>query len=86
MIRLWIDDDTVKKHTNEDGDLIIRTEDIYFFKRQDIAHEEGYHLEFNTAMDGGFELYLPYDDMKKLYNTIGKRLLQYAQGNHYETD
>jgi len=86
MIRLWIDDATVKKHVNEDGDLILRVKDIYFFNRQDVAYEEGYHLEFNNDMDGGFELYLPYDDMRNLYLLLGRRLLQYAQGKIHETD
>jgi len=81
MIRIWIDKDTVEQNTTEDGDFVLRIEDIYFFRRSEIANEEGYHLEFNSNGDGGFELYLPYRDFRTLYNLIARKLMEYAETN-----
>lgn len=78
MIRIWIDDQTLKENTNEDGDFIVRTEDIYFFKRDEISKEEGYHLEFNSSQHGGFELYIPYEDFRNMYNLMSRKLMEYA--------
>lgn len=79
MIRIWIDAQTVKENLNEDGDFILRTEDVYFFKRNEISNEEGYHLEFNSNGDGGFELYLPFKDFRTLHNLLSRKLMDYAE-------
>lgn len=76
--RLWVDKETVKQHTNEDGDVIIRADDVYFFKSNEICKEEGFQLEFNTGLDGGFELYIPYEDFRKMYSLMCKKLTDYA--------
>ena len=78
MIRIWIDKDTLEENTNEDGDFILRTEDVYFFKRNEITDEEGYHLELNSNGDGGFELYIPYEDFRIMYNLMSRKLMEYA--------
>jgi hypothetical protein len=77
-LRLWVDQETVKKHTNEDGDVIIRAEDVYFFKSNEICKEEGFQLECNTGLDGGFELYIPYEDFRKMYSLMSKKLMDYC--------
>lgn len=79
MIRIWIDSETLKENTNEDGDFILRTEDFYFFKRNEIANEDGYHLEFNSNQDGGFELYIPYEDFRSMYTLMSRKMMEYAQ-------
>ena len=81
MIRIWIDAQTVKENLNEDGDFILNLEDFYFFKREEIANEHGYHLEFNSNLTGGFEIFIPYKDFKNFYNLISRKLMDYAEAS-----
>lgn len=78
MIRIWVEAETVKKHQNEDGDIVLGVKNYYFFKRSEISNEEGFHLEFNNDNGDGFELYLPYDDFKTLFSLMSKRMVDYA--------
>ena len=79
MIRIWVEKETLKTHTNEDGDLVLGVANTYFFKRNEISNEDGFHLEFNNDNGDGFELYIPYDEFKILYSMMSKRLVEYAQ-------
>jgi hypothetical protein len=79
MIRIWIEKETLKNHTNEDGDLVMGVPYTYFFKRSEISNEHGFHLEFNNDKGDGFELYIPYEDFKTFYSLMSKRLVDYAE-------
>lgn len=77
MIRLWIEKETVDKSVTDDGDVIINAEDFYFFKRGEIANEEGFHLEFNSP-SGGFEMYIPYSEFRRMTRQMDNKVLDYA--------
>lgn len=81
MIRIWIDKDTVEQNTTEDGDVVLKVEDIYFFKREEISNEEGYHLELNSYDNGGLEVYFPTKEFSTFINVIIRKLLDYSKTN-----
>ncbi len=79
MIRIWVEKETIRNNTSDNGDLVMCTENTYFFKRNEISKEEGFHLEFNNDNGDGFELYIPYKEFKILYTMMSKRLVDYVE-------
>jgi hypothetical protein len=76
MARIWVEAETVDKCLTDDGDLAMITEDFYFFKRNEIANEDGLHLEFSNEQ-GGFEIYMTYDEFNRFYRQMFNRVLDY---------
>ena len=82
-MRLWLDKETVLKSLTMDGDIIMDAEDFYFFKRNEISNEDGFHLEFASST-GGFELFLTYDEYNKFTRQMANRVLDYAKEKDYD--
>ena len=77
-MRLWIDNDSVAR--SKDGeDIVINAEDFYFFKRNEIADEDGYHLEFSSTTGASFEIYMTHQEYIRFIKQMLGRVLEYAQ-------
>lgn len=76
-VRLWVEKESVNRNITDDGDVIINAEDFYFFKRNEIANEEGFHLEFSSS-SGGFELFVSYSEFRRIVRQMDNKVLDYA--------
>ena len=76
-MRLRIEKEDLDKCLTEDGDVVITTEDFYFFKRGEIASEEGFHLEF-VGLHGTYELYIPYKELRQMLRQMENKIYDYA--------
>lgn len=82
-IRLWLDKDTVKQCLTEDGDLVLVANELFFFKRNEIApNEDGWHAEFSSP-EGGFELHIPYYDLQLINKQVSTHILDKVQAIDY---
>lgn len=82
-MRIWIEKESVVPSLTEDGDLVINAEDFYFFKRNEIANEDGYHLEFASTSGASFEMYLTYQEYNRFIKQMLNSILEYGQITDY---
>ena len=82
-MKLWLDNDSLQKGLLDDGDLLINAEDFFFFKRKEIANEDGYHLEFASTTGASFEIYMTYQEFNRFIKQMLNSILDYGQQEDY---